>query len=218
MTIKVLLALAAALLLTMAGCKSSTSPSTGPAIPTGLDASQASPHEIDVSWIDRSNDETGFELQHRIAPIGGYSTIAVLPANTQAYVDVSLKSATDYGYRVRAISNSGSSPFTAEVQEQTLALPSGTPSAPVNLTASDVTATGLRLSWTDTATDEKGYRVERIDISGMHTVLGDLPENSSEFQVTGLAPNTTYSYLVVAYNSVEASDPSNTVSVSTSAS
>jgi Glycosyl hydrolase family 12/Cellulose binding domain/Fibronectin type III domain len=91
------------------------------------------------------------------------------------------------------------------------------PSAPQNLTASNVTATGAALSW-GASTDNvgvTGYNVfRRQGTSGSFTQIGSATGTS--FAVTGLAGSTPYSFSVTARDAAgNTSGQSNTVTVTT---
>jgi subtilisin family serine protease len=87
---------------------------------------------------------------------------------------------------------------------------------PTNLTATAASTTRISLSWSDNASCEKGYKVERKISGGSWTVLPDtLPNGSSSFTDSGLTPNTTYTYRVKAYNDIAESFSSNEASAKT---
>ena len=87
---------------------------------------------------------------------------------------------------------------------------------PTNLTATAASTTRISLSWSDNASCEKGYKVERKISGGSWTVLPDtLPNGSSSFTDSGLTPNTTYTYRVKAYNDIAESFSSNEASATT---
>ncbi|ELR71172.1 Fibronectin, type III domain protein [Fulvivirga imtechensis AK7] len=85
--------------------------STSVAAPSGLSASAASSSQINLSWNDNSNNETGFTIQ-RASGGGSYSTIATVGANTTSYSNTGLSANTTYSYRVRAYSGSTTSSFS----------------------------------------------------------------------------------------------------------
>lgn len=89
------------------------------------------------------------------------------------------------------------------------------PTAPGTPTASAVTATGVTLSWSP-ATDDHGvvgYQVQRIDGTTATTVASTLTTSAT---LTGLSPNTTYVFDVVAKDTAgQTSPPSGTVTVTT---
>jgi hypothetical protein len=90
------------------------------------------------------------------------------------------------------------------------------PSAPGKPTASAVTSTSVTLSWSAATAGSNplaGYRVYRVNGS-TSTLVGSPPGTS--FQVTGLTPNTVYSFDVVAVDSAgTTSAPSAPTSVTT---
>ncbi len=90
------------------------------------------------------------------------------------------------------------------------------PIAPSNLTAIVISTTQVNLSWTDNATNEAGYKVQRKVSGGNFSDVGSTGADISTFNDLGLTPNTTYTYRVCAYNSAGNSlQYSNEVTVST---
>jgi hypothetical protein len=75
------------------------------------------------------------------------------------------------------------------------------PLAPTNLTGSTISTTQINLSWTDNATNEEGYKIERKTGSGSYAVVGSTATNLTTFSDLGLTPNTSYTYRVYANNS-----------------
>jgi hypothetical protein len=76
------------------------------------------------------------------------------------------------------------------------------PLAPTNLSGSVISTTQINLSWTDNATNEDGYKIERKTGNGNYAVVGSMGANLTTFNDLGLTTNTTYTYRVFAYNSV----------------
>ena len=90
------------------------------------------------------------------------------------------------------------------------------PIAPTNLTGSVISTSQVNLSWTDNATNEDGYKIERKSGSGTYAVVGSMGVNLTTFSDLGLTPNTTYTYRVYANNSAGNSlQYSNEVTVTT---
>jgi fibronectin type 3 domain-containing protein len=88
--------------------------------------------------------------------------------------------------------------------------------SPSNLTASTQSTSRINLSWTDNATNETGYRVERSTDGTTWTVLtSSLPAGSTSYSDTTTAAGTTYSYRVQAFNASVTSDYSNSASTTT---
>lgn len=87
------------------------------------------------------------------------------------------------------------------------------PAAPRNLAATLV-GSSASLTWTDDATSETGYRVERSSGSGF-VAVASLAAGATSWTDSGLSASTTYTYRVVATNSGGSSDPSNLASIVT---
>lgn len=86
-----------------------------------------------------------------------------------------------------------------------------TPSAPTNLRGK-VRGRRVDLSWTDTASNESGFRVERkIGTNGAWQQIAELGANSLGFRDAKVDAGFRYSYRVVAYNAEGASSASNVV-------
>ena len=91
------------------------------AAPSDLQAAAVSSSQINLSWTDNSNNETGFKID-RSTDGASFATIAVTAANTTTYSDVGLAPGTTYYYRVRATSATGDS-GNSNVVSATTSLP-----------------------------------------------------------------------------------------------
>jgi PKD repeat protein len=89
------------------------------------------------------------------------------------------------------------------------------PSAPTGLAAAATGAGEISLTWTDTATDEFGLRLERRDSSGVWAIAADLPADTENFRDANLPSSTNYDYRVFAFNVAGDSAASNTATVTT---
>jgi hypothetical protein len=101
-----------------------TTPPQGPqppAAPGDLVATALSPSAIQLTWEDRSANETSFSLEAR--SYGGFAPLAALPAGTTGYTAAGLAAATPYEFRVRAQNAAGSSPFSNLAAAATRGLP-----------------------------------------------------------------------------------------------
>ena len=88
-----------------------TPPGTIPALPTVLKATPLSHNQINLTWLDNSSNEAGFEIYRATSFNGAYTQIITVPANTQSYIDSGINSATKYFYKVRAIGTAGESDY-----------------------------------------------------------------------------------------------------------
>lgn len=86
--------------------------------------------------------------------------------------------------------------------------------APSNLVASVVSDTTINLAWSDVASGESLYRVERGPTCDAFTTVANLAANSTSYQVTGLSAFTSYCFRVTAATSTTSAS-SNSVSATT---
>ncbi len=101
--------------------------------------------------------------------------------------------------------------FHPSAQAQTI------PSAPTNLTASAISSFQIGLAWTDTSTNEDGFKIEQSLDGTNFTQIAQVATNITNYRNNGLFPNTTYFYRVRSYNSGGASAYSAVASASTPA-
>ena len=130
---------------------------------------------VNLTWSDNSSNEDNFVVE-RSSDQTNWSTIT-LPANSFSYSDTVLNPGVYY-YRVRATNTAGTSSNysnTARVVTQLL--------SPTGLTATSPSPYQVVLSWTDNASSEKFYTVERSpDGSTNWTVLSStLPTDSNGY-------------------------------------
>jgi transcriptional regulator CtsR len=85
------------------------------------------------------------------------------------------------------------------------------------LAAAAASSTQVNLSWTDTASNEDGFAIERSTSGGAFAQIATVGANTTSYQNTGLTASTSYQYRVRAYNSGGNSAYSNTASVTTPA-
>ena len=87
------------------------------------------------------------------------------------------------------------------------------PAAPSQLTVATSAvnpATSLLLSWTDGATNENGYRIERSRDAVAFSQIAQVGANATSYTNTGLSATSTYYYRVFAFNGEGVSAYSNT--------
>ncbi|NNE05765.1 MAG: hypothetical protein HKN15_08595 [Xanthomonadales bacterium] len=154
-----------------------------------------------------ATDDSGFveyQFQCTSSAGGGCSTS---PWQSSTYYEATgLDSSTQYSYVVRARDSSLNTTDDSTPPQSATTDPEP-PNAPSNLIASVITQTSITLSWTDNASDEDNYKVERsLTGAAPWTVLSDtLPPDTTSYPDSGLNDNTTYYYRVSATNSVGAS-------------
>jgi hypothetical protein len=93
--------------------------------------------------------------------------------------------------------------------------PQAPPAAPSNLVASATSSSAIHLAWSDIATNEDGYNLERSPNGSSWSPLIALPANSTSYDNTGLPASTPFHYRVNAYNGGGSSTYSNPASATT---
>jgi hypothetical protein len=92
-----------------------------------------------------------------------------------------------------------------------------TPNVPTGLNASVQSDTSIALSWTDTSSDETGFKIERkIGSGGTYAQIGTVAAGVTSFADSGLSANTTYYYQIRAYSGAGDSAYSNETNAKTS--
>lgn len=92
---------------------------------------------------------------------------------------------------------------------------------PTNLNFTNAATTGtpaassLTVNWIDNAVNETNYVLERSNNGTNFTVIATLPANTTNYNETGLTPNTQYYYRVKAINATESSVYTSNASVTT---
>ena len=177
-------------------------PPTPPAAPTGLTASAVSSSQINLAWTDNATNENGFKIERCTgAGCSNFAQIATVGANVTSYSNTGLTASTSYSYRVRAYNAAGDSDYSNTASAVTQAAPA-LPAAPTNLVATAVSRSQINLTWTDNATNEDGFKIERCKGSTCTNFaqIATVGANVTSYSNTGLSANTSYRYRVRAYN------------------
>jgi hypothetical protein len=166
---------------------------TAPNPPTDLIATSASRTQINLTWKDNSDDETGFKIDRRIEADGTLTSIDTV-ANVTTYNDTGLDCGTTYKYSVQAINSSGNS-TAIETTAITAKCPTP-PDFPNNFTAIADSQTQINLTWKANSENETGFKIERDGI-----LIKTTAANATSFEdTTGLSCGTSYKYALKATN------------------
>ena len=190
-----------------------------PAAPSGLTATAASSSQINLSWTNNANNQTGFQIDQATSSdfTQGLTTVTV-GANVTTYSATGLSASTTYYYRVRAINSSGDSANTSTASATTQA--QGTiPVAPSGLAATAASSSEIDLSWTNNATNQSGFQIDQATSSDFTQglITATVGANVTSYSATGLSASTTYYYRVRATNSSGDSANTSTASATTQA-
>lgn len=74
--------------------------------------------------------------------------------------------------------------------------------APTDFVATSTSPSQISLSWTERATDETGYRLERRTEGGAYSLIATLAANANSYPDSGLTDGTKYYYRAKAYNGI----------------
>jgi len=189
------------------------------AAPANPGASAASENTVDIIWLDKSDNESGFEVHRSTSgPNGTYTLLATTAANATSYRDSALVAATQYCYQVRAVRVSGnkksyssfSNPVCATTASPPPPPPPSPPSAASMLSVTPMSSTTLDVVWVDNSPNEDGFRVYRSTDGGATWGLAETEAAGGVYYVDwGREPERLVCYRVVAFNAGGDAPPSN---------
>ncbi len=158
-----------------------------PAAPS-FTAKAVSATQINLAWTGVAG-ATGYLVDEWIN--SAWKQIGSLGSSSTGCAVTGLSPNTTYYFDVAACNAAGTTWANSYQSATTF------PAAP-SFTAKAVSATQINLAWTGVA-GATGYLVDEW-ISGVWKQIGSLGSSSTGGAVTGLSPNTTYSFDVAAYN------------------
>ncbi|MFH1227319.1 MAG: DUF2341 domain-containing protein, partial [Planctomycetota bacterium] len=165
-------------------------------VTTNLTSTVVSGTRIDLAWQDNTSDETSFKIERSLNGIN-WNPIGTVSANSITYSDTTAVADTTYYYRVSSYNILGYDPWSNVETNRT-----SVPDVPSNLTAVFISGLSISLTWTDTAINETGFKVERSLNGSSWTEVAVLPNNTTAWTDNGLKRNNTYYYQVRAYNAI----------------
>ena len=139
---------------TLAGNNTLGPPAT-PAAPTGPGQlicnalySENGKTSVRLSWVDNSNNETGFYIERSIDNGNTFSPLATVPADTQSFSDNNIPAESSLTYKIAAFNSFGVSQY--EPLNFFVDSPLSAPSAPIGLTMNvNNTDDTVDLTWED---------------------------------------------------------------------
>lgn len=179
---------------------SSASALTFPATPTGLVARGVNSSRIDLSWVDNSTTEFGYEIWRSTSATGTYTLVdRITRQNMTSFSDNTVAHNIMYYYRVRAFREAGA--FSA------------VSNTAVGITKFDapelrlVVAANKRvvLEWTNNTPDAEGFTLERTSVTDNNIPTGfaivtNLSRGATTYTDTNVQPGVTYFYRLKAFN------------------
>ena len=117
------------------------------------------------------------------------------------YTASGLAASTQYTFNVEARDQSENYTAPSSSASATTATPPPPPLAPSGLSANGASETSIDLTWTDNASTETGFRVERSAAgAGSFSVIANLGVDAQSYTDNGREASTTYDYQVAAVN------------------
>jgi hypothetical protein len=169
---------------------------------------------VRLDWLDRSRHETAFIVE-RAVDGGAFGELSRIDAqNAFMYHDFAVSPGHTYAYRVRT--TLAERWYSDWSNTATVEFPSPVPAAPSGLSASALSPTSARLTWSDNSTNESGFEVYRrpSGSSSFTRIATTLPDVTS-FSDGTLAAASAYDFRVRAVNGSFVSGYSNVASVTT---
>jgi fibronectin type 3 domain-containing protein len=163
---------------------------------------------IATAWVTGNVDEDSFDFQYSLDG-SGYSPLFIVDGSQSGTVYVaSLPSSVSGSMTVRATDTNrdpgARSLETLNVDHlviRTEADPNATPPAAPSLAqATAVSHSLVSVSWTDNATDESGFRIQRSDNGGPWTGIATVNADTTSYEDETVGAGTGYAYRVAAYN------------------
>ncbi len=186
--------------ISAASCDNGSDNPTIPAEVNNLNTTiNAGMTSINVSWLDISDDESGFLIERKRND-ENWMAMAELSAETQNFVDASIQAGNDYQYRVATFNRAGTSAWVTGSRItllQTQTIPT---------LASDVKAalssdkTRIDVSWSDNSDNETGFKVERRVNSGSWQLQSSKAKNTSNYSDNLVSAGSAYEYRVAPFN------------------
>jgi fibronectin type 3 domain-containing protein len=191
---------------------------TPPTAPTNLTANAASASQINLSWTASADNVgvTGYKiLRCQGAGCTTFAQIAAPTGTGTTFGDTGLSPSTSYSYQV--IANDAAGNASAPSNTATAATLAGPPAPPSGLTATATSATQINLSWTNNASTQTAFKVERSPDNVTFTQIATTAATVTVYSNSPLSPLTTYYYRVRATNGAGDSAYSNVASAATPA-
>jgi hypothetical protein len=191
---------------------------------------------VSLTWNDNSIAETSYLIQRMTNNSGTWTDVESVASpldqeNTtgiRTFEDTTVQFNTAYQYRVLALNTvgyGGQHPgmtvrSISDVVSVSTPLPAA-PASPSNLVATAISANQVNLTWTDNATTETGFTIQRAlvtgGVPGTFEAIDGVGANITAYSDPTVSPSTAYAYRVVAFNTGGDSQPSNVATVTTPA-
>lgn len=170
-------------------------PLTVPEPPSKLTAQAVSATDIQLTWVDNSNNETLFQID-RITGAAVHTATTVVTNVTTIRIS-GLTMGITYTFRVRAINAAGSSSPSNTARVTPSAVVGLNP--PTNLKLQHLGGGIVQLTWNDNSSNETQFQVERM-INGVYTPQTTVGANVTTARVSGLQTQAAYTFRIKVVN------------------
>ena len=139
--------------------------------PTILELIVIDSTQIELNWVDNSDNETGFVIERKSTGDGDFVVLDTVAANVIKYISSGLRPATEYTFRVCAFGVDGHSDYTNVVKDTTeelVAAVTGVKSVEEFVLAPNPFSDYLSIEFI--LTSLQAIQITVLDISGKHLV------------------------------------------------
>jgi len=187
---------------------SSVACSAAPAVPSGLSSSNLTSTSVTLSW-GAVSAPAGCTVSYKVYQNG---TQVQTPGSNSVTIS-GLTANTTYSFTVASADSVGTSSQSAALSVKTpeVVVCSAAPSVPSGLAASNVTSSGVNLTWSASSAGAGCSITYNVYQNG--TKILTVPTTSAA--ISGLAASTSYSFTVASVDSVGTSNQSSPVSITT---
>jgi len=172
-----------------------------PTAPAGLGITVSSATQLNLSWTAATDDikVVGY-LVERCLGAGCTTFSQVAAPTTTTYTSTGLTPASSYSYRVRAKDASNNLGAYSTVVSATTLPDTQAPTAPTSATATVVSNTSIKVTWTASTDDVKvtGYKIERCGGVGCTNFVQVATSTSVTYTNSSLIQGSSYSYRIRA--------------------
>ncbi len=170
-----------------------------PTTPTALAITSQSLTVVWLGWVDTSSTEQSFRIERSINGTD-YTVLATTLLNTTLFADYTAYAGSTYYYRIASVNAAGMSAYGSSTPNT----PTQVPIAPSGMIATLTSSSTpyIALTWSDNASDELGFHLERAFNSTTSFALFSTPGiNTANWpDFTAASSTGTWYYRIRAFN------------------
>ncbi|MCL1947111.1 MAG: fibronectin type III domain-containing protein [Chitinivibrionia bacterium] len=173
-----------------------------PAAPTNVFAETISPTSVEISW-DEVNTAVGYKIYRSTSANGFYTSVGNTDGKENtSYIDEELQTATDYYYKVSAISDCGAEGLQS-VYDFVSTDCNFVPSPPTDFTVEALSSTQIKITITGSSSGASRYVVYLSENGANGTYRRSVTYNAyyTTFTISAMDPSTTYWVRIAVENS-----------------